>query len=212
MLPGIAVVPVLLPGREGRFLEPPVESVEAATAALMEDAARLFERPYAIFGHSMGALLGYAWARAIECAGAPGPAALFLSGRNAAHLPQSHRRLHALDDEEFLAELRRRYGGTAHELLESAETRGIFLPALRADLKLVETYVHAAAPMLDCPIDAFAGSDDASVSDEGMAGWAELTRGEFRQRRFAGDHFYHLGASQGNLLDAMRERLGEVYL
>ena len=207
-LPGIAVVPVLLPGREARFAEPPVESVDAVVAALMDVPKNTFDRPYAIFGHSMGALLAYAWAQAIRRASLPAPVALFLSGRNAAHRPQPHRRLHELDDDVFLAALRSRYGGTANELLDDAETRQLFLPVLRADLKLVETYQHVAEPMFDCPIHSFAGSEDASVADEGLAAWAELTTGEFTQERPGGNHFYHLGASQKELLEKIRDRLG----
>ena len=199
------MVPVLLPGREGRFMEPAVESVDEVVAALMREA--MFDRPYAIFGHSMGALLGYAWAQAIRRAEVIAPAALFLSARNAAQRVQPHWRLHELGDEEFLAELRKRYGGTADELLESPETRGIFLPALRADLKVVETYRYVEEPRLECAVHAFAGTEDASVTEEGLAGWGDLTGGAFTRRRFVGDHFYHLGAAQAELLGVIRDGL-----
>ena len=208
LLTNVAVIPVLLPGREARLAEAAVESVDEVVAALMREMA--FDRPYAIFGHSMGALLGYAWAQAIRRAGMNAPVALFLSGRSAAHRVPPHRLLHALEDDEFLAELRKRYGGTAHELLESAETRGVFLPALKADLKLVETYQYRDEPRLDCAIHALAGNEDASISEEGMAGWGDLTSGSFLQRRFGGDHFYHLGVSQGELLTVISGSLASV--
>jgi medium-chain acyl-[acyl-carrier-protein] hydrolase len=201
---GIDVCPVLLPGREVRMLEPSIKDAERLVSQLNESVAPYLDVPYAIFGHSMGALLAYEWALRQE------PVCLFVSGREAAHLPFGHRELHRLNDEAFVAELRRRYGGMPEEFLADAELREVFLPILRADLTLVETYRHGADRSLKCPVMAFAGEDDRSVSEAGLLGWGELTTGSFVARRFAGDHFYHSGSGQTALLEAISERLTRV--
>jgi surfactin synthase thioesterase subunit len=199
---GIDVCPVLLPGREARMAEPSVENAAELVDGLTEAIAPYLDVPFAIFGHSMGALLAYEWALRLRDRE---PVGLFVSGREAAHLPFGHRELHLLDDAAFVSELRRRYGGA--DLLEDAELREIFLPILRADLRVVETYRHGAERLLDCPVMAFAGCGDLSVSEAGLRGWGELTRGAFEARRLPGDHFYHTGAGQAELLGAIGERL-----
>ena len=207
LLSGIDVCPVMLPGREMRVGEASIDSAATLIHELMEATRSRLDVPYAIFGHSMGALLAYEWARAIQAAGIEAPHCLFVSGRNAPHLPFAHRELHGLSDEDFVGELRRRYGGMPENFLDDAELRELFLPVLRTDLKLVETYEHEAGRLLDCPIRAWAGMEDASVSEPGLASWAELTRGDFAMRRFAGDHFYHMGVGQTPVLEAIAAEL-----
>ena len=205
-LAGIDVCPVLLPGRELRLREPSLEDATELVDSLVEATAQHLDRPFAIFGHSMGALLAYEWALRIQDAGLRQPMCLFVSGREAAHLPFGHRNLNSLKDERFIEELQRRYGGSS-AVFEDAELRGVFLPILRSDLRLVEGYRPSAEALLACPIVAFAGREDRSVADAGLEAWSELTQGDFEQRRFDGDHFYHLGPGQKTLLEAIGGRM-----
>jgi medium-chain acyl-[acyl-carrier-protein] hydrolase len=206
----VAVCPVMLPGREVRLGERALLTVDQIVDGLHGAMQGALDRPYAIFGHSMGALLAYAWARRIAAEGLRGPEWLFVSGRNAPQRPFRHRGLHRLPDAEFLEELSVRYGGVPEGFLDDPELMELFLPILRADLTVVETYEHGAVNPLACPIDAFAGVEDRSVSDEGLAEWAAVTRGGFRIQRFAGEHFYHLGAGQRDLLAVLEGRLASV--
>ena len=207
----ISVCPVLLPGREGRLAEPAMLSVgEMVSALMVELAPEMREepaRPYAILGHSMSALIGFEWARALQREGLRGPEALFVSGREAAQREPGHRDWHGKDDEAMLHALEAKYGGDANDVLHDAEMREVFLPIVRADLTLVETYKFVAGEKLKCRVCAFAGMEDKSVSEEGLASWGELTGGGFRTQRFAGDHFYHLGAAQGELLETIAATL-----
>ena len=204
----IDVCPVLLPGREARMLERSMEDARTVAEHLMEATRPYLDTPYAIFGHSMGALLAYLWAVTITEAKVRRPVCLFVSGREGAHLPLWHPDLHGLSDGEFVAELRSRFGGAQGDLLENAELREVFLPILRADLTVVETYRHGPEAMLQCRVIALAGKDDANVRDEGLEAWRELTAGEFAARRLPGDHFYHLGSGERELLDLIVGRLG----
>ena len=180
----------------------------AAVVEELHQAARLrLGQPYAIFGHSMGSLLAYEWTRRIAADGLPRPICLFVSGRKAAHLPSSHKGLHQLPPEAFLQELKSRYGGEPEALLGDPELRELFMPILRTDLQLVETYAWVQSEALSCEILAFAGEDDGSVSNEGLARWRELTTGRFASRRFAGDHFYSFHQGQADLLHVMATTL-----
>ncbi len=208
-LPGtIDVCPVLLPGREARMLEGAMVDAGLVAEHLMDATRQCLDVPYAIFGHSMGSLLAYLWAVKIAEAKVRGPVCLFVSGREGAHLPLWHPDLHGLSDAEFVAELQGRFGGAQGDLLENAELREVFLPILRADLTVVETYRHGPEAMLQCPVVAIAGAEDANVRDEGLEAWRELTTGEFVAKRLPGDHFYHLGAGERELLEVIVGRIG----
>ncbi len=204
---GIAVCPVQLPGRERRAGEPCAEDARVLAGELLAATAGLLGEPYAVFGHSMGSLLAYELTRQIAAAGLPGPRWLFASGRNAPQLAPPHRKLHLLGDAEFLAALRERFGGAQEDVLADPELRAFFLPILRADLKVLETYGHVAGPRLACPIAVLAGVEDRSVSDAGLAAWGEVTSAETTVERFAGDHFYYPGLGQAQLLAAIAGRL-----
>jgi len=211
--PGIDVCPVLLPGREGRLRELSLIDAVALVGELLAATRPYLDVPFAIFGHSKGSLLAYEWAAQLAeaqfaDAQRTAPACLFVSGREAAHLPLTHPDLHGLGDQAFVEELQRRYGGTPDNLLADAELREVFLPILRADLNLVETYRHGPQTMLECPIMAFAGKQDDSVSDAGLEAWGSLTTGQFTTRRFTGDHFYSTGEGQRELLEVIARRLG----
>ena len=207
-LQSIDVCPVLLPGREGRLRESSVADAIALVDDLMASTRPLLDVPYAIFGHSMGSILGYIWAVRIAEAKMREPECLLVSGREGAHLPLGRPDLHGLDDEEFVRELSGRYGGTSGDLMADAELREVFLPILRADLKLVETYRHGPEAMLHCPVMAFAGATDFTVTESGLNAWGELTTGEFAAMRFPGDHFYTMAEGQRALLDLIERRLG----
>lgn len=107
----------------------------------------------------------------------------------------------------MLRALEVKYGGDANQVLADAAMREVFLPIVRADLTVVETYKFVPGEKLKCPVRAFAGVEDKSVSDEGLAAWSEVTSGGFKSQRFVGDHFYHLGAAQGELLETIAAEL-----
>ena len=207
---GIDVCPVLLPGREMRLSERALTDIRAVVAGLMGENAVMLDVPYAIYGHSMGALLAYEWAQSIARAGLRTPTCLIVSGRNAPQMAYGARLIHELGDEEFLGELERRYEGLSAGLLDDPELRELFLPILRADLTLVERFQFVGGPLLTCPLVALAGMQDASVSVGGLEAWGELTEGWFHCEWLAGGHFFHQGEAQGRLLEMIGERLGNT--
>ncbi|MDP2320777.1 MAG: alpha/beta fold hydrolase [Acidobacteriota bacterium] len=188
--PEIALDGLELPGRGRRGVEPLRASLdELADDVFRQVAARAVTGRYAIYGHSMGALLAYLAAHRIRRAGLPPPEALFLSGSSApASLPA--RRRHLLPPPEFVAMLRE-LGGCPPQVLEDAELIEFFEPILRADFKAVETWQRPEAPPLDLPFVVMVGDGDEAGAAE-AAGWAAETTAPCRVLEFSGDHFFIL--------------------
>jgi surfactin synthase thioesterase subunit len=197
--------PVQLPGRENRLGEPAIDSTGVLVRELLTGLRPYLDRPFVIFGHSMGALLGYELARELRRLGLPQPRHLFLSAHRAPHLPGQLPHVHALSRPEFLAELRR-LEGTPDEVLEHEELMQIAEPILRADFKLCETYVHAPGEPLDIPLSIFGGADDPKVREEVLAPWREHTRAAMRLQIFPGGHLF-LHPSRAPLVSAILKDL-----
>ncbi len=196
--PAVRLHPVTLPGRGARAAEPPARHVAAAVDAVVAQIRQTLAEGgpddgdgYAVFGHSMGALVAYETVRRLGASDAelPRPRLLVVSGLDAPdHLPARRPPRHELPDSGLL-DLLRDYGGTAPELLDE-EVFGLFLPPLRADLRVLDTYRWAPGPPLPVPLVCYRGVDDAGMSDTGTAAWERLVTGPFATRAFAGGHFW----------------------
>ncbi len=178
-----------LPGRENRIRETPFDRVDPLAAALADAVRPWLDLPWALFGHSNGALIGFELARALRARGLSGPRHLFASGRRAPDVPSPAPPIGHLPDDEFLAELGE-LGGMPRELLENREIMQMLLPVLRADAALHESYGFREEAPLSCPITAYGGVADAKVSRESIDAWGRHTHGPFRVRMFPGGHFF----------------------
>ena len=179
------------PGRENRLREAPLTELAPLVEALVAACTGLRDRPFCFFGHSMGALVAFETARALRAAGGPLPAHLFVSGAQGPDVPRLEEPLHPLaDDEAGIAAVASRYGGVPTAVLEHRELLDVILPALRADMRITESYVHATAPPLPCGITAYTGTDDPMVKEEALTRWGAQTTGAFSSRVFPGDHFF----------------------
>jgi surfactin synthase thioesterase subunit len=182
------VLAVQYPGRQDRRAEPCLATVEELADHLAPLLLPLAERePMTLFGHSMGATLGFEVALRLEAAGAT-PSALFASGRRAPSRPRDER-VHERDDAGLLAEVRA-LSGTNTDLLGDDEVVRMILPALRADYRAAETYRYRPGPPLSCPITALVGDDDPKVTVDEAMSWCDHTTAEFAHRVFPGGHFY----------------------
>jgi medium-chain acyl-[acyl-carrier-protein] hydrolase len=203
--PTVEVRVAQLPGRGARIRETPFARLGPLVAALAAALRPTLDRPFAFFGHSLGALVGFELARALRRQGGPQPARLFVSGHAAPHLPQSGPAIHALPDAAFRDELRR-LDGTPVEILDNQEVMQLLLPALRADFAASEAYAYTAEPPLECPIAAFGGAEDERVSRPALEAWRKQTRAAFSLKMFPGGHFFLHSARQA-VLRALREEL-----
>lgn len=200
----VEVCAVQLPGRGGRLREPPLRSLSAVVGPVAEAVSRHLDKPFAFFGHSMGALLGFELARELRRRGARTPEVVFASARPAPRFQYPERTLHALPEAELMDELRR-LNGTPRQVLESPELMSLMLPMLRADFEVCETYVYTPEPPLDCPVSVFGGLYD-DISREKLEAWSEETSRDFSLQMFPGDHFF-LHTTEGLLLRTLAQNL-----
>jgi medium-chain acyl-[acyl-carrier-protein] hydrolase len=185
----VELCPIQLPGRGTRLTEPPFTMLSCLVEALARVLVPLLDKPFAFFGHSLGALIGFELARQIRRQHGVHPVRLFASAGRAPQIPHRTPPIHNLANEEFLAELRR-LNGTPRELLDHEELMEVMLPILRADFALYETYLYSNEPPLNCPISAFGGVQDRRVSASDLEAWRSQTSASFSLRMFPGDHFF----------------------
>lgn len=202
---GVEVCAVQPPGRGARLRERPFTNLGELVAAAAPALLPYMDRPFAFFGHSMGALIGYELARKLREEGRPEPQYFIASGCRAPHIAREPGTTYDLPDAEFIDELRR-LKGTPPEVLEHEELLRIVLPLVRADFTLTQTYRHSEGPRLGCPVTAVGGLEDDDVKREHLAAWGELTTGPFSLHMLPGDHFF-LHTSQSMLLEIVARRL-----
>jgi len=186
-------------------MEPPFTRLPPLIQALAQALFPLLDKPFAFFGHSLGALVSFELARQLRRQYAVQPVRLFISADRAPQIPYRDSPIHSLPEGEFLVELRR-LNGTPREVLEDEELGQIMLPLLRADFAVYETYGYRTEPLLNCPISAFGGLQDHRVSRGDLEAWREQTSVSFSLRMFPGDHFF-LNTTQPVLLRVLSQEL-----
>ncbi len=203
--PEVEVCPVQFPGRENRLSESPFTQLKPLVLALAQAIRSYLDKPFAFFGHSLGAVIGFELARQLRRENGPGPLHLFVSGSPAPQLPRRHPAIHQLPEEGFIKELGR-INGTPEAVLHNVELMQLFLPVLRADFAMYETYHYAVDGLLDCSLAAFGGLEDSEVSRRDIEAWQDQTCGAFKLRMFPGDHFF-LRSARTPLLRAISQDL-----
>jgi len=203
----IEVVRVNLPGRESRLREPPATRVDSLVKTLVEELIPRMDMPFAVYGHSMGALVAFELIRELRRQGHRLPAHLFASGYRAPHLPAPEPPFSHLPDVEFIDRVRR-FGGIPDLVAKNEELMEIFLPILRADFRLTETYAYKDDLPLECPLTALGGLADPKVSEDKIAAWSKHTSKDFSAHFFRGGHFF-IQDSEAEVLSLVNRKLTE---
>jgi medium-chain acyl-[acyl-carrier-protein] hydrolase len=194
-----------LPGRGSRWNEPPFTGLAPLARSITKSMQPLLNRPFAFFGHSMGALLGFELARELRRNYGAGPVHFFASGRTAPHLKTAGPALHNLPEAQFLEHVRN-LNGTSDHVLGNKEMMDMMLPVLRADFAACETYSFTPEPPFNFPITVFCGADDPEAGFAGMEAWAAHTKSEFQAHLFPGNHFF-LHTARDQVLRKISETL-----
>ena len=186
--PDVELLSVCYPGRQDRFGEPFAASVDALAAGVTNALAPLTGTPFALFGHSMGALVAYEVAVRLEQAHEIVPRQLFVSGRWTPDREDT-RNLHLADDDALIAEMTR-LGNGELDIFTFTELRDLMLSVLRADYRVLFEHPRRALTTVSAPIVAYSGDRDPGCAPDDVAGWARATSARFELRVFPGDHFY----------------------
>lgn len=197
----IEVYAVEIPGRGRQIKLPSFNKIEPLVDAIASNIYPYLDKPFAFFGHSMGGLVSFELARLLRRKYNISPAHLFISGRRAPQIPTSKPPIHKLSESAFIEELRH-LNGTPKAVLENDELMQLFVPILRADFAVLETYNYNPEPPLNCPISVFGGLQDLEVSCNELQAWQEQTTATFSLDMFPGDHFF-LHSAQSLLLETL---------
>jgi natural product biosynthesis luciferase-like monooxygenase protein len=199
-----SVVPLRLPGRLDRLAEPAVPDLGTLVDGIAGELAAALDRPYALFGVSMGALVAFELGRRLTRDGAA-PERLFVASYRAPRLPQHRPLLHALPPGDLVGVLRR-IGAAPPGLLDSPELMRAMLPTIRADFAVTETYRYSPGPALPAPITVLRGRDDGAATEAQVAGWRDESSRPVEFVVLGGGHFF-LAEDAGPLLSVLRDRL-----
>lgn len=202
------ILPVSVPGREARFGEALSDSIDSLADRLALELEAHPARPYAFFGYSMGALLGYEIGRRWGRWGLRAPEMFFILGCNAPDRMMLDREpFHSMNDADFRQVLMD-LGGIHPEILDNAEAMALFEPGLRNDFRLCETYEHSIeGGRLDCPAHVFVGKDDDYVRPEPAAEWSQFLTGKVQVHMLEGRHMLDAQA-----LAALPARIEKLWL
>lgn len=176
------------PQRADRFREPAAQTLPELARSLFEATPWRQLGPLRLFGHSMGAIVAFEFARIAEAHDieiqrlwvSAAPAPCVVADRHP--LPTDHATLLA-----DLADL----GGTDPRLLADDEFSRLLTGTLAADYHAINRYECAPDATVDADIHAVGGRDDSRVTAEGLHGWAEHTTGTCTVSLYDGGHFYH---------------------
>ena len=207
MLPDLDLRPVELPGRGRRFAEALQDDMPSLAHQLAEELSAEIGGPYALFGHSLGALLAFELAHALRELRCPAPEALFASGTAAPGRRDDREFIGEKSDAELVDHLRR-LDGTADAVFAEPDLMRLTLPVLRADFRMCGRYRYRRRPLLACPIHVLAGRDDTATIEQLLA-WGDESGPGFTLSLFDGGHFF-LFQQQGAVLGEIRSRLRRV--
>lgn len=201
----VTVCPIQLPGREERIMEKPYHNMTDMLDELEETIWENIRGPYAFWGHSMGGKIAYELEKRMEKRGKTARC-FMVSGSRIPSIPEPNPIYH-LPDDEFKKVLGR-FEGTPKEILENQELLDFFLPMLRADFTMDETYYDKDLITLRSPIEAFGGRNDREADEAAMKEWGKYTEGAFHCHMFEGGHFYIREQEEAVLSEVQKCLLG----
>lgn len=186
----LEILPLQLPGRETRLKEAPITSLEEIVDRITEQVAGL-RGNLALLGHSLGAIVAFEVARQLRSRHGLKPQFLVAAGCKPPHQIRSgDEPIYDLPDDEFFKTLDARYGGIPTEIRSEPELLETCLPAMRADVRMLEEYIYREAEPFDFEILALGGSSDSAVSPTDLQSWRQHTTGCFSARMIPGNHFF----------------------
>ncbi|WP_341739433.1 alpha/beta fold hydrolase [Microcoleus sp. CAWBG640] len=184
----IEVCPIQLPGRENRISEAPFTEFTALVETLAEVLKPFLDKPFAFYGHSMGAVLALEVAKSLRDQFGSSPVHLFIGASIAPQLPNPFPELD-LSSRLKLTQFLRSFG-TPSKVLQNTELMEALMPTMKADFLALEGYTYKYSAPLECPISAFSGSKDCFVSQADMAAWNTQTSSRFHLESVSGSHLF----------------------
>jgi medium-chain acyl-[acyl-carrier-protein] hydrolase len=205
----VEVCALEVPGKGLRLREAPITVMSRLIEELAGGIGPLLDKPFAIFGHGSGALIGFELTRHLRNNSGPQPKHLFVGGSRPPQMaPSNSLPRYDLPEPEFLDALRQ-MNGIPSEVSKHPELMQLMLPVFRADAELAQTYIYRSEPPLDVPISAYGGLEDPDCTRKELEGWRDQTSAPFKLQIFPGDYFF-LHSAKPLLLRAISQELAAI--
>lgn len=204
----VQLISVQMPGRESRYGEAFAESLEAMVSEMLQYKAVFADKPFAMFGHSLGALFAFELARQLANHAGLAPRFVVASGHGAPRRGPPEELLHHLPDDRFIAKMREKYGGISDEVMNSPELLEFLLPRFRADIRIAEQHASREGAPVRFPVVVLHGRGDHSVSTDELLGWQKETHARVRIHEFDGDHFF-IESSESQVIGMLNKLLAD---
>jgi surfactin synthase thioesterase subunit len=185
--PEFEVYAVQYPGRQDRYKEPFVETIDDLADQVHAAVSTLPDVPTAFFGHSMGAVLAFEVVRRYEKLAGRQAVTVFASGSRA---PSHYGDEREHKDDADLVEVMRDLGGTDPRVLENPDLLVTFLPAFRNDYRALQAYHRGTDIGISAPVVVMTATDDPKTSEPAARAWLEHTTGGGQVHTFTGGHFF----------------------
>ncbi|KQH83904.1 hypothetical protein AMR75_20615 [Vibrio fluvialis] len=180
---------VQLPGRGRQFRSALLRDVTSVVEHFLNSIENDTPDNIFLFGHSMGAILAFECARALQSSTKTSVKGLFVSACIAPSFPRNTKPIHDLPSPSFKEELKR-INGTPKEVINNQELMELIEPILRADFEIFENYIYQDKCRLNTPIYAYSGLEDKLTPYKKMLAWERETRTSFEQKLLPGGHFF----------------------
>jgi surfactin synthase thioesterase subunit len=203
----INFLPIELPGRGHRWKEPLLTSVHDMTDDVFAQIKHALDQPYAIYGHSMGSLVGYLLTKKILENDLPAPLHLFFSGAHEPTRPLVKQPRHLFSKEDFIKKLKE-LGGSPDEVLDDPVMLDFYEPLLRADFQATDSYIHHSSEPFNIPITVIIGSDEGITTEQAHA-WQYETTIPIEVIHFPGKHFFIFDHA-AHIMELIESRLKPV--
>lgn len=190
-LPGVHVLAARLPGRESRIAELPFAQMDALMDALIEQVAPRLDRPFVLYGHSLGGLISYELTHRLRERGLRQPERLLIGAYRSPDRKSPHPPLRDLTGSDLIAGMNR-YDSMPRAIVDSPELMELLEPMLRADFSLVETYAYRARAPLTVPVVVYYGEQDALITHDHIEAWRDKGNAGVRLHPMPAGHFFHL--------------------
>ncbi|MTJ51626.1 thioesterase [Anabaena sp. UHCC 0253] len=204
----IEVCPLELPGRGRQMRLPLYTKMQLLVKEIAQNISPYLDKPFAIFGHSMGGLVSFELTRLLRSDYGLTPLHLFIAARNAPQVTPTKKPIYNLPDPEFWQEIRN-FNGTPDDVMKNTEIMKLFLPILRADFTVLDTYIYTHQPAFDFPISVFGGLKDQEFTDYELEAWCEQTIAPFSLQMIDGDHFF-INKARNILLKSVIQSLQDI--
>ncbi len=209
MLPeDVELVAIQPPGRSSRISEKLIYSMDEMVDGLCGAGLPLIDKPYVIFGHSLGSRIALEFMKRLMLFSMPMPVHYIASGSRAPHIAIQDKRLSELPEKEFMSELRV-LNGTPEIVLKNQKLMELCVPILRADFSIGDNYCYQSATKFACNASVFNGLNDQGITGEQLSAWQQHFLPTLQFESFSGDHFF-IDSSRRQVLECINKILASV--